>query len=146
MNVWIEHINHWAENLLGFAWPMLWQSSLLIVVVFALDYLLARRVRAAIRHALWIVVLVKLLLPPALALPTGAAWWLWPAKPALTPVIKTETVTFDSTPLPDNFVQQSVPTPPPPPPKLSGLGWAMLASGVVSTKAPPAPAALSCQT
>src|SRR5215469_6848633 len=125
-------LNRWAENFLGFAWPMLWQSSLLIVVVFALDLLLARRVRAAIRHALWVVVLVKLLLPPALALPTGAAWWLWPAKPALTPIVKTETVTFDSTPLPDNFVPQSVPLPAPPPPKLSGLGWAMLASGIVS--------------
>jgi beta-lactamase regulating signal transducer with metallopeptidase domain len=132
MNTSIDHLNHWAENLLGFAWPMLWQSSLLIVVVFALDILLARRVRAAIRHTLWIVVLVKLLLPPALALPTGAAWWLWPAKPALTPVIKTETVTFDSTPLPDNFARQTVPMPVPPPPKLSGLGWAMLAAAVVS--------------
>src|SRR5215469_12476991 len=125
-------LNRWAENFLGFAWPMLWQSSLLIVVVFALDLLLARRVRAAIRHALWVVVLVKLLLPPALALPTGVAWWLWPSKPALTPIVKTETVTFDSTPLPDNFVPQTVPMPPLPAPKLSGLGWAMLASGVVS--------------
>jgi beta-lactamase regulating signal transducer with metallopeptidase domain len=128
----IVTLNHWAENLLGFAWPMLWQSSLIIVVVFALDFLLARRVRAAIRHALWIVVLVKLLLPPALALPTGATWWLWPAKPALTPVIKTQTVTYDSTPPPDNFVHETVPMPVPPPPKLSGVGWLMLASGIVS--------------
>ncbi|HTR43995.1 MAG TPA: M56 family metallopeptidase [Pseudomonadales bacterium] len=132
MNTCIEHLNLWGESFLGFAWPMLWQSSLLILVVFVLDYLLARRVRAAIRHALWLVVLVKLLLPPALALPTGAVWWLWPAKPALTPVIKTETVTFGSAPLPEDFLSQSVPLPVPPPPKLSGVGWAMLASGIVS--------------
>jgi beta-lactamase regulating signal transducer with metallopeptidase domain len=131
MNAWIEHLNHWGENALAFAWPMLWQSSLLILVVFALDCLLARRVRAAIRHALWMVVLVKLLLPPALALPTGAAWWLWPVKPSLTPVIKTETVTFDASALPENFVPQTVPIVPPPP-KLSSAGWMMLASGAMS--------------
>jgi beta-lactamase regulating signal transducer with metallopeptidase domain len=71
---WIDNMNRWGESFLSFAGPMLWQSSLLIVIVFALDLLLARRIRAAIRHALWMVVLVKLLLPPALALPTSATW------------------------------------------------------------------------
>ncbi len=131
MNASIETLNHWGENALAFAWPMLWQSSLLIVVVFVLDFILARRVRAAVRHALWMVVLVKLLLPPALALPTGATWWLWPAKPPLTPVFKSETVTFDTSALPDNFTPQTVPIAPPPP-KLSGASWVMLASSLVS--------------
>jgi hypothetical protein len=62
---------------------MLWQSSLLIGVVLGADLLLARKIRASIRHALWLVVLVKLLLPPSLALPTSAAWWLFPAKPVV---------------------------------------------------------------
>ena len=78
---WIQQLNHWGENASAFAWPMLWQSSLLIVVVFALDYLLARRVRAAVRHALWMVVLVKLLLPPALALTARGAWAVILVKP-----------------------------------------------------------------
>ena len=133
MNTSIETLNHWGQDFLNFAWPMLWQSSLLIVVVATLDFLLARKIRASIRHALWLVVLVKLLLPPALALPTGAAWWLWPAKPQFTPEIKTETVTFDTTALPpEDFVPASVPMPAPPPPKLNGLGWAMLASSAIS--------------
>ncbi len=60
-------------NLLGaqafqFAWSMLWQSSLLITLLFLLDLALRRRARAAVRYALWLVLLVKLVLPPTLAL------------------------------------------------------------------------------
>ena len=82
MSSFIETLNHWGGQALNFAWPMLWQSSLLFAVVFALDFLLARKIRASIRYALWLAVLVKLLLPPTFALPTGAAWWLFPARHA----------------------------------------------------------------
>jgi hypothetical protein len=76
MNSFIETLNQRGEIFLNFAWPMLWQSSLLIAVLFALDFLFRRKWRAFIRYALWLVVLVKLILPPAFALPTGPAWWL----------------------------------------------------------------------
>ena len=33
MNSFIETLNQWGGNFLNFAWPMLWQSSLLIVVL-----------------------------------------------------------------------------------------------------------------
>jgi hypothetical protein len=116
----IESVNRLGENFLSFAWPMLWQSSLLIAVIFALDVVSARKVRPAIRHALWMIVLLKLLLPPTLALPTGAAWWLWPAKPALTPVFKNTTVTFDTT-----IPYAAPPTGPmvEPPARLDNSGW-----------------------
>jgi lysylphosphatidylglycerol synthetase-like protein (DUF2156 family) len=97
MNALIESLNHWGGQFVNFAWPMLWQSSLLIAVVFTLDLLLARKIRAAVRYALWLAVLVKLLLPPALALPTGAAWWLVHAKlPAPALIAKKFTVTDDA--------------------------------------------------
>lgn len=131
MNATIDTWNHWGDSFLNVAWPMLWQSSLLIAVVFALDGLLARKLRASIRHALWLVVLVKLLLPPTLALPTGATWWLWPAKPALVPVMKNVTVTYSTDILPP-AQSLSVPLPPLPPPAMSNSLWLMLASGVVS--------------
>ncbi len=83
MNSFIENLNQWGGQFLNFAWPMLWQSSLLMAVVFALDFLIWRKIRASIRYALWLVVLVKLCLPPTLALPTSAAWWLFQAKPAV---------------------------------------------------------------
>jgi beta-lactamase regulating signal transducer with metallopeptidase domain len=79
MNTLIETLNRFGENALHFAWPMLWQSSALIAVLFAIDFALCRHVRAAVRYALWLVLLAKLLLPPSLALPTSAAWWLFPS-------------------------------------------------------------------
>jgi len=74
----VEHLNLWGERFLDFAWPMLWQSSLLIMALFAVDFALRRKVRAAVRYALWLVVILKLVLPPTLALPTSLAWWLRP--------------------------------------------------------------------
>ena len=79
MNTVIEALNAWADHALRFAWPMLWQSSLLIALLLALELLLGRKVRPAVRYGLWLVVLVKLLLPPSLAFPTGPGWWLHPA-------------------------------------------------------------------
>jgi general secretion pathway protein D len=80
MNLVIETLNVWADHTFRFAWPMLWQSSLLIGLLFALDLLMRRKLRPAVRYALWLVVLVKLLLPPSLAFPTNPGWWLRPAK------------------------------------------------------------------
>lgn len=82
MNTFIENLNLWGGFARGFVWPLLWQSSLLIAVVFCLDLSLRRRVRAAVRYGLWLVVLIKLMLPPSLALPTSLAWWLPSSKPA----------------------------------------------------------------
>lgn len=75
----IETLNFWGERAMSVAWPMLWQASVLIALLLVLDFALRRKVRAAVRHALWLVVLVKLVLPPSLALPTGAGWWLRPS-------------------------------------------------------------------
>ena len=80
MNSFIETLNQSGGQFLTFAWPMFWQSSLLIGCFVAFDLLFRRKIRASIRYALWLVVLVKLCLPPALALPTGAAWWLFPVQ------------------------------------------------------------------
>jgi len=101
MNLLIETLNLWADHAIRFAWPMLWQSSLLIGVLFALDLLLRRRLRPAVRYALWLVVLVKLLLPPSLAFPTSAGWWLRPGKVAPARSRPTAVVvTYDATPTP----------------------------------------------
>jgi beta-lactamase regulating signal transducer with metallopeptidase domain len=129
MNECVEMLNRWGDCFCGFAWPMLWQSSLLITVVFAFDLLFARRVRASVRYALWMVVLVKLILPPSLALPTGATWWLWRPHLAVEhPVVQNYTVSFgdtvpDASPaLPSSAVSFVVP-----PPELNGEAWALIA-------------------
>src|SRR5215472_8281879 len=115
MNQCVETVNRWAESFSAFAWPMLWQSSLLIAVILALDLMFARRIRASVRYALWMVVLVKLLLPPALALPTGATWWLWRPHPVVEPppAIRNYTVSFDNS-VPEAMPPVSVPPVVPP--------------------------------
>src|SRR5271170_2094727 len=102
MNCFIEFLNQHGEAFLEFAWPMLWQSSLLILVLFAFDSVFRRKVRASIRYALWLVVLLKLCVPPTLALPTSPAWWLHKAPPpAIARPLPHYTVTFDNEPPPE---------------------------------------------
>lgn len=133
MNSFIETLNQWGGNFLSFAWPMLWQSSLLIAFVFALDFLSARKIRASIRYALWLVVLVKLCLPPTLALPTSAAWWLFPNHAAARPpALPKYVVTYDSTAPSGDFVPATTPAFSPPEPKLNAAGWTLLGGSFVS--------------
>ena len=131
MNSSIEAINIGGGQFLHFAGAMLWQSSLLIALVFILDWSLARKLRASVRYALWLAVLVKLLLPPTLALPTSPAWWLHPVKhAAATPPIHHDPVTYDETPV--TFAPSTIPIPQPPPVQLTDAGWLLLGTGTVS--------------
>jgi len=51
------------------------QTAILVVVLYAVDLLLRKRVRAVFRYCVWLLVLVKLILPPTLSLPTGIGYW-----------------------------------------------------------------------
>jgi beta-lactamase regulating signal transducer with metallopeptidase domain len=130
MNSFVETLNQWGGNYLNFAWPMLWQSSLLIAALFAVDILFRRKIRASIRYALWLVVLVKLCLPPALALPTSPAWWVHKTPP---PAIQSTryTVTYDSQPLPD-IPQSPLPAFVPPKPEMTKAAGLLVSSAGIS--------------
>lgn len=60
---------------------MSWQVSVLVAALTGLTFLLRRR-SATFLYTLWLLVLVRLVLPPAFACPTGWAWWM-PAETAL---------------------------------------------------------------
>jgi beta-lactamase regulating signal transducer with metallopeptidase domain len=51
------------------------QVALLAVIVVFLAWTCRRR-SASFRYALWMVVLVRLVIPPSMSLPTGWGWWL----------------------------------------------------------------------
>jgi beta-lactamase regulating signal transducer with metallopeptidase domain len=133
MNSTLLALNRWAEPALALAWPMLWQSSLLIAFLLALDFALHRKLRASVRYALWLIVLVKLALPPSLALPTGLGWWLRPAAAApARPRQVAMVVTYG----PARAVQPLALIPlarvARPPARLSAMAWGLLVSGAVS--------------
>jgi beta-lactamase regulating signal transducer with metallopeptidase domain len=75
-------LNDWGRACGVVAGRMLIQSSILVLLLLLADRCLRTRVSARFRYGLWLLVLVKLLLPPSLALPTGINYWLgsyWPA-------------------------------------------------------------------
>jgi len=51
------------------------QSSVLIILLLIVDFILKRRVRAVFRYCVWMLVFVKLVLPPSFSLPTGIGYW-----------------------------------------------------------------------
>jgi beta-lactamase regulating signal transducer with metallopeptidase domain len=133
MNSTVLALNRWAGPALALAWPMLWQSSLLIVFLFALDFALRRTLRASVRYALWLVVLLKLALPPSLALPTGLGWWLRPAAAApARPRQVSMVVTYGPAQAARPLAPISVARAAPPPARLSAGAWGLAASGAVS--------------
>ncbi len=71
MNSIIVAINHTADGFARNSLQMLLQSSVLILAVGALDWLLQNRVLAIVRYWLWMLLLIKLILPSNFSLPTA---------------------------------------------------------------------------
>jgi beta-lactamase regulating signal transducer with metallopeptidase domain len=70
-------------NQIALAWwswmgPMLWQASLLILVVSLIDLALRGWAWPQVRYALWLLVLIKLLIPPTWSLPSGVVTQVQP--------------------------------------------------------------------
>ncbi|MCK5175128.1 MAG: hypothetical protein KAR47_17165, partial [Planctomycetes bacterium] len=67
----IEALNRVADMWLAWELAMLWQVAALIAIVWAVDLVIRRWAWPQVRYALWLLVLVKLLLPPTLTSPTS---------------------------------------------------------------------------
>ena len=130
----ITTLNHLAGRVADFAWAIWLQSSVLIVALFVVDLVLRNRLRAVVRYALWMLVLLKLVLPPSFAAPTGLAYWLPRKRTIEAPLPATPRVLLryqhqQSSEIP------SLPAVPPSRPKLQlgfwlVLGWLAMASGL----------------
>jgi beta-lactamase regulating signal transducer with metallopeptidase domain len=75
MNAIVQTLNAAGRAFVGAAVPMLIQSSLLILILLGVDALLRKRVRAVFRYWIWMLVLVKLVLPPSLWSPVSLGTW-----------------------------------------------------------------------
>ena len=99
----VSFLNHTSSVFVRFSWIMLLQSSLLIVILLGLDVLLRQKVRAVFRYCLWMLVLIKLVLPVGLALPCSPAYYASHLLP--------ETKAVEATPLPEMAVTNPVAVP-----------------------------------
>jgi hypothetical protein len=130
MNAVIERINAWAGPALSWAGGMLWQSSLLIALLCVLEWRLGKRLRPSLRYALWLAVLLKLVLPPSLALPSGIAWWARsPSKTAPPVHVAPMLLTYGPAPAPMRFEPASVPDRSSPELSAGGIAMAGSAAG-----------------
>ncbi|MHC4618321.1 MAG: M56 family metallopeptidase [Planctomycetota bacterium] len=75
MNAILENINSTGRAFVQFAVPMLLQSSVLILILLLADFLLRKKVRAVFRYWIWMLVLVKLILPTSLSSPLSLGRW-----------------------------------------------------------------------
>ncbi len=75
-------LNGVAELWFGWMWPMFWQVNLLIVIVWMADALLRRWAWPQVRYALWLLILLKLALPPGWTLPVSVT------EPLVRPVVE----------------------------------------------------------
>jgi beta-lactamase regulating signal transducer with metallopeptidase domain len=67
----ITLVNQIAEGWWGWMGAMLWQVSLLILIVGVVDLLIGKWAWPPVRYALWLLVLVKLVIPPSWSLDTS---------------------------------------------------------------------------
>jgi WD40 repeat protein/beta-lactamase regulating signal transducer with metallopeptidase domain len=86
----VDFLNRFGQPFCDFAGTMLVQTTILVVVLLAIELLVRNRVRAVVRYCLWLLVLVKLVLPVSLHTPASLAYWLPTQRPdASSPVTET---------------------------------------------------------
>ncbi len=71
INSCITMINDIGRGFCNFTGSMFIQSTMLILLLLVIDILIRKRVRATFRYWIWMLVFIKLVLPPTLSSPTG---------------------------------------------------------------------------
>ncbi len=71
----INILNMTGDGFCRFALAMFIQSGILIALLYLIDLLIRKYVRAVFRYCIWMLVFIKLILPPTLCLPTGIGYW-----------------------------------------------------------------------
>jgi len=76
----IEQLNTLAQAWWSWIAAMFWQVGLLVILIASLDRLIRRWAWPQLRYALWSLILIKLILPPTMSLPSGVV-------PELRPIV-----------------------------------------------------------
>lgn len=136
----IPFLNETSRQLQPHVFAAVAQGAVFAALIGAIDLALGRRIRAGLRHALWMLVILKFLLPPTLTLPTSAAYWIshWSQGRFVVPPMQTPVLMESAVPIANRVVRMPV-TPiasgsPNPTPTLSGcalLGLTWIGGSVV---------------
>lgn len=86
MNDLIHVLNVTGEGFVNFAYNMLIQSSFLILLLYGLDLLLRRHVRAVVRYWIWCLILLKLMMPTSLSSSVSILQWFRSSQPIVVTV------------------------------------------------------------
>ena len=76
IDICVTAMNEAGRAFCEYAAGMFVQIAVLVAVLLCVDWLLRKRIRATLRYWIWMLVFVKLLLPPSLCVPTGIGYWL----------------------------------------------------------------------
>jgi beta-lactamase regulating signal transducer with metallopeptidase domain len=71
----VTGLNRVGREFCSYAATLFLQVGVLVVILLAVDLLLRQRVRATVRYWIWMLVFLKLVLPPSLSAPTGIGYW-----------------------------------------------------------------------
>ena len=72
----VDVMNRVGSWFVDYSFSMLWQCSLLVVLLYLIDMILKDRTRAIVRYGLWMLVMVKLVLPAGIAMPSSPLYWV----------------------------------------------------------------------
>ena len=109
INTCITGLNNIGQGFWGCAAGIFIQSSVLIVLLLVIDFLLHKRVRAVFRYCLWMLVFVKLVLPASFALPTGVGYWLGDYFTRETPIVTFVPQTEEALPITFDIADEYIP-------------------------------------
>ncbi|MHC4070893.1 MAG: M56 family metallopeptidase, partial [Planctomycetota bacterium] len=88
MSSYLAGLNDVGRAFCSFSANMFVQSGVLIILLLVIDLLIRKRVRATFRYWIWMLVFVKLVLPPSLSMPTGIGYWIGDRLSAAAPVLE----------------------------------------------------------
>ena len=81
-------LNKAGSYFCDYAFTMFFQSCVLVVALWIIDLLIRKRVKAVFRYCMWMLIFVKLILPPTFCLPTGIGYWLGRYLPADSVIVE----------------------------------------------------------
>jgi len=99
INTCITGLNDIGQGFWDYAAGVFIQTSLLIILLLIVDYMLRKRVRAVFRYCLWMLLFVKLILPSSFTLPTGIGYWLGDYFPTEVSIAKFMPLTEEAVPM-----------------------------------------------